>query len=283
MVSIMSQIFRTGMALLMVFGILTAPVSANEWNKWLNVAKDGIKASQDIPEAKEIEMGEGLSARLLGAAGLVKDKEVQQYVNTVGLLLALQTERSHLPWRFGVLDTDTVNAFAAPGGNVFITRGLFMMLRSEDELAGVLAHEIGHVLVRHHMDAIKHKQQLGVAAKVAGGYLNADKRITDAVFNSGMELYARGLDRDDEIEADQLGVVIATRAGYDPFGLPMVLQTMDRLDPGQADLSFMLATHPPTHDRLVELDQAMGTSFNELASSELHQRKLLQHQERLFR
>ncbi len=278
MIKIHKHLFLT---LLVCLLILPTEGTANDLTKWFNVAKDAVTSTLEAPESEELAMGDGLSARLLGAAGLVNDTDVQRYVNTIGMLLAQQTERPNLPWRFGVLDTDTVNAFAAPGGNVFITRGLFLLLGSEDELAGVLAHEIGHVLAKHHLNAIRHKKQMNVATQIAGNYIEADKQITDLVLNSGMELYSLGLDRDDEFEADKLGVVIAARAGYDAFGLPLVLQLLDSLDPNDADLGFMFATHPPTRERLTALDEAMGHRFDGMTASQLRQRQLFTHQQRL--
>ena len=110
-------------------------------------------AAGKVPRKKEIELGEELSAGLLGAVKLVNDPQVHKYVNELGRWLAEQTSRrkKKWPWRFGVLDTDAVNAFAAPGGHVFVTRGLFVLLENEAELAGVLAHEMGHVIKKHHL------------------------------------------------------------------------------------------------------------------------------------
>ena len=107
-----------------------------------DLIKKGTEAFQDVSESHEIEIGEGVAAALLGAAPLVKDDDVQRYVNQVGLWLALQSERPELPWRFGVIESDSYNAFATPGGNIFITKGLFLMMRTESELAGYLATKL---------------------------------------------------------------------------------------------------------------------------------------------
>jgi predicted Zn-dependent protease len=217
-------------------------------------------ATGDIPEPKEIEMGGGIASNLLGAAPLVNNAAVQKYVNDVGRWLAMQTERPDLPWQFGVLDDDDVNAFAAPGGYVFITKGLLMHMHSEAELAGVLAHEISHVLRKHHLKAIKKGARtdlmvefLGEATKDKGSSQNLVK-----LANAGTQLYARGLDKEDEFEADRMGVVIAARAGYDPYGLPAVLQTLETLNPKDSKLALMFKTHPALQDRLNLLNQEMG-------------------------
>lgn len=220
----------------------------------------------EINETQEIEIGSGIASTLLGAAPLVKDKAVQEYVNKVGLWLALQTERPNLPWHFGVLDSPTVNAFAAPGGYVFITSGLLQRMHSEDELAGVLAHEISHVLRKHHLLAIQKsakrglmKDALGMVASNQGGLKG---QALDKVLNAGIELYARGLDKADEFEADRMGVVIAARAGYDPYGLPAVLQTLDGISAKDSSLALMFKTHPTPAARLLALDQTMGTRMD---------------------
>lgn len=222
------------------------------------------KATEDVPEPKEIEMGGGIASNLLGAAPLLKNAAVQKYVNDVGRWLALQTERPDLPWQFAVLDDNDVNAFASPGGYIFITKGLLMNMKSEAELAGVLAHEISHVLRKHHLNAIKKGARTELMAeftsevvKDKGGSKNLLKLV-----NAGTELYARGLDKDDEFEADRMGIVIAARAGYDPYGLPAVLQTLQSLNPKDTKLALMFKTHPALTDRLNLLDQLMTGRFD---------------------
>ena len=121
-----------------------------------------------VDEPHEIEIGSGIASKLLGAAPLLADPGIQHYVNKVGLWLALQTERPDLPWHFGVLDSPNVNAFAAPGGYIFITRGLLRKMHDEDELAGVLAHEISHVIKKHHLIAIQKSAKRGLLTDVVG-------------------------------------------------------------------------------------------------------------------
>ena len=229
--------------------------------KTLSNVKD---ATTEIAEPQEIELGEGIASNLLGAAPLLKKPALQQYVNQVGLWLALQTERPDLPWRFGVLDDANINAFATPGGNIFITHGLLQRMNSEAELAGVLAHEIAHVLKRHHLQAIKKNARTSLLTDVAT--MAADRKGRNPALSklagAGTELYARGLDKDDEFEADRMGVVIAARAGYDPFGLPAVLQILQAIDPQNSDLALMFKTHPTPTDRLGLLDSLMSNGFD---------------------
>ena len=220
-------------------------------------------ATTEITEPQEIELGEGVASNLLGAAPLLKKPALQQYVNQVGLWLALQTERPDLPWRFGVLDDDNINAFATPGGNIFITNGLLQRMSSEAELAGVLAHEIAHVLKKHHLEAIKKNARTSLLTDVAAHAADRKGRnpAIAKLAGAGTELYARGLDKDDEFEADRMGVVIAARAGYDPFGLPAVLQILQGIAPDNSDFALMFKTHPTPSDRLGLLDSLMSTGF----------------------
>ncbi|SRR5579885_236528 len=219
-------------------------------------------ATAEVPEDREIEIGRGMAAALLGATPLVRDDGVQRYVNRIGMWIAGRTERAGLPWHFGVLDTETVNAFAAPGGYVFVTRGLLRIAGSESDLAGVLSHEIGHVLRRHHLEAIRKQALQGLAIDLVGEAVSRSAHFDATPFiQVGMQIYARGLDRDDEFEADGIGVVLAARGGYEPYGLPRLLLTINQLKPGAADLVLLNATHPPTMERLARLEKLMAGKF----------------------
>jgi predicted Zn-dependent protease len=230
-------------------------------NKVLDTAKNVVKATGEIGETEEIELGRDVAAQLLGAAPLMANEGVQRYVNHVGRWLASQTERGDLPWRFGVLEAPQLNAFATPGGNVFITRGLLERMKSEAELAGVLAHEIAHVLRRHHLKAI----QKGAQTALAGEALNQALARRDGndpnrakLISLGSEVFTRGLDKSDELEADRLGVAIAARGGYDAYGLPSVLQTLQAMNPQDSGLALMFKTHPAPGERLDALEKVQA-------------------------
>lgn len=222
------------------------------------------KATTEISEPKEIELGDGIASNFLGAAPLLQDQRIQKYVNNVGRWLALQTERPDLPWQFGVLDDNDINAFAIPGGYVFITRGLLMRMKSEAELAGVLAHEISHVLMKHHLQAIKKSARTELMSEFAGQVMqkNGVDPALSKLVSAGTEIYTRGLDKNDEFEADRMGVVIAARGGYDPYGLPAVLQTLQGVSPQDSGLALMFKTHPALNVRLDFLDKLMTNSFD---------------------
>ena len=255
--------------ILIALCISTATAQAFELN--INKLVDAIGKVKDlkpVDDKGEAEIGSGVAANLLGAAPLVQDDKLQAYVSRLGWWLAMQTERADLPWRFGVLDSDTVNAFAAPGGYVFITRGLLLRMRNESELAGVLGHEIAHVLRRHHLNAIQKSARTSLMADLASLAASSSEHaaLAEKAIGAGTELYARGLDKDDEFEADRMGVVIAARAGYDPYGLPAVLQTLEAANAQDSNLALMFKTHPAPQQRLELLDGLMTGSMDKYAS-----------------
>ena len=227
-------------------------------NKMVDTVRNVGKAVKEIEEPEEIAIGRDVAARLLGAAPLVAQPGLQRYVNQVGRWLAAQTERPDLPWQFGVLDSPNVNAFAVPGGTIFITRGLLERMRNEAELAGVLGHEIAHVLRKHHLKAI----QKGAQTALAGDAMSMALRdrggaARDRLIGLGTEMYSRGLDKSDELEADRLGIVIAARAGYDAYGLPSVLQTLQAMSAQDSALALMFKTHPAPGERLDAVGEKM--------------------------
>lgn len=234
--------------------------------KIIDIGSKAIQATASVPVEREVEIGRGMAASLLGAAPLLQDEKVERYVNRVGKWLASRAERPELTWHFGILNVDTVNAFAAPGGYVFVTRGLMRAARSEAELAGVLAHEIGHVIRRHHLEAIRKEAMRGIAVDLATEALNQQGFNASPFIKAGMQLYARGLDREDEYDADRVGVVLATRGGYEPYGLPRVLLTLNAMNPSDANLQLLSSTHPPLSERLLRLDQIMQGKFDSYAA-----------------
>ncbi len=213
-------------------------------------------------KTEEIRIGREITGNLLGAAPLVKDDKLQNYVNHVGRWVALQSDRPDLPWHFGVIESSDLNAFAAPGGYVMITRGLYNTLKTEAELAGVLAHEIGHVVKKHHLKVLQKQQLLDVGANVLGEQVAKDSDSVKKLIGSGAEVCARSLDKDAEFEADRIGVVLAARAGYDPYGLPEVLQEIGHASKDDGRVALLFKTHPHPDDRLAKLGEAAGDKLD---------------------
>lgn len=221
-------------------------------------------ATRETSEADEIRIGQEFAATLLGAKPLVADPPLQRYVNTLGRWLALQTGRPDLPWTFGVLDDAGFNAFATPGGYIFVTRGLVERMRSEAELAGVLAHEIAHVLKKHHLRAVQKNAGFALVGDLLAASGKGNGEARDTLVNIGRKLYASGLDQEDEFEADRLGVVIAARAGFDPYGLPAVLQTLQAQSANDGNFALLFKTHPPASARIDVLDALMTNRLDAL-------------------
>ena len=213
----------------------------------------------DVSEEDEIRAGQAVAANLLGAAPLVADEGLQRYVNTVGRWIAQQSERPGLPWRFGVLDSPDVNAYACPGGYVLVGKGLYQRLGDESELAGVLAHEISHVVRRHYVDLMRKQSAIAAGTSLLGKKLKKDKtNLVKSLVGNGAEIFARGLDKGAEFEADRSAVVLAARAGYDPYGFPAVLQKIAALGSADSAAALLFKTHPTPEHRLAELTAAMG-------------------------
>jgi predicted Zn-dependent protease len=252
---------------------LALPVAGCKYD-FSRIAEDVGTASTavfGVDEAEEMKIGNAAAATLLGAGPLVQDAELQRYVNRVGRWVAQHSSRPDLNWRFAVIDHPNINAFAAPGGYVFITRGLLLQLRSESELAGVLGHEIAHVTRKHHLDALQSEARMRLVGRAAETHLagkGVDMGDYAWVVNGAKALYTNGLDRDDELDADRIGVVLAARAGYDPYGLPAVLQTLDSFS-GSDDgrMALLFKTHPRPADRLDVLGRRMGSRLDYLTTT----------------
>jgi predicted Zn-dependent protease len=226
-----------------------------------------LKPLRQPSEGDEITLGRDVAANLLGASPLVNDPALQSYVNKVGQWIALHTDRPNLPWHFGVMDTDSVNAFATPGGYVFITRGMLLRMHDESELAGVLAHEISHVVAKHALNTMRQDKLTGMLSEKLGGYAQSRGKPEYAkLVSAGTEIYARGLDKQDEFAADRMGVVLAARAGYDPYGLPAVLQTLASINPKDDAVSLMFKTHPDPENRLELVTNVMEGHLDKYAS-----------------
>lgn len=213
---------------------------------------------------EEVRIGRQVAGDLLGAAPLVKDDTLQRYVNTVGRWVATQSGRKDLDWHFGVIESEDINAFAAPGGYIFLTKGLYKRLNNEAELAGVLAHEIAHVSKKHHLELLKQSSMIGALAQSVSKEVKSGDQAVQNLIGNGAEMLARGLDKEAEFEADRIGAVYAARAGYDAWGLPAVLQDMASINTKDNRLALLYKTHPTAADRVARLGEAVGDRFDSL-------------------
>lgn len=212
-----------------------------------------------IGEEQEIQMGQEAAAQVEAQMGLVDDPELQQYVSRVGQRLAAASERPDLPWRFQVVDDPSVNAFALPGGFIFVTRGIMAVFMSEAELAAVLGHEIGHVTARHSVEQLSQQQLFGGLAGLGVVLLDLGS-LGQGVLGTGLNLLFLKYSRDDERQADDLGLRYMTRENYEPDEMLDVFQTLERVGEasGGGGTPGWLATHPAPEDRFDRMSSAIG-------------------------
>jgi predicted Zn-dependent protease len=205
-----------------------------------------------IGEGQEIEMGRQSDPSIVAQYGLYPDSAIQRYVRDLGLRLAAVSERPELPWTFRVLDDPSINAFALPGGFIYVTRGILGHLESEAQLAGVLGHEIGHVTARHSVNQMS-RAQLATLGFGAAMIFSEDARRFGDVAQAGLGLAFLKFGRDDEDQSDELGVRYMTRLGYDPRELAGVMQMLGasgRLASGGGRLPEWQSTHPDPENRV---------------------------------
>lgn len=241
-------------------GLLSmAGVGSSLGDSAMNVAEKSMGKSEEEMSAEETALGPEIAGRVLGAAPLWDDAAAQRRVNLIGRWLASHTTRPELPWTFGVIDSPEINAFAAPGGYVLVTRGMYELLADDAEVAAVLGHEIGHVVQRDHYTVI-HKQEVAqagtqlVSSQVSVGGGLAGQFAKDYVTRNGAKVLLASLDREAEFRADQASEVYLARSGFDPLSLYAVLQKMTAFGTKSAALAQLYRTHPPLDQRLDRLD-----------------------------
>jgi predicted Zn-dependent protease len=206
-----------------------------------------------ISEAEEIEIGAAVSERVRQRYGVVQDANIHRYVTLVGTAIASASGKPNLPWTFIVLDTDAVNAFAAPGGFVHITRGALALIRDEAELAGVLGHEIVHVTERHTIRAIQKNKsiQMGADEKLSGNAALVNK-VAENVY---LDIIEKGFGRSEENESDEKGVVAVNKIGYAPQGLQRFLTRLQERNKDSKEKRGLFASHPEMKERLDRLSK----------------------------
>ncbi len=225
---------------------------------------------------EEISLGREIAGNLLGAAPLVKDAALQKYVNSVGRWVASQSDRPDLPWRFGVIESEDLNAFAAPGGYIMLTKGLYRKLANEAQLAGVLGHEIGHVVKKHQLKVLQKQQLLNFGASFLSDKYAKDNKLVSKAIGNGAEISARSLDKTAEYEADRLGLSYATRAGYEPYGLADVLQTLGQTSKNDGSVALLFKTHPHPDERLATLGDAVGSKLDNIKNGKTLENRFYQ-------
>ncbi|MDD8027352.1 MAG: M48 family metalloprotease [Acidobacteriota bacterium] len=279
----MSAARRAALVLVVLFGLLAGAAYgqniraiAGKIAKTAKTGKDVIKTAQtlrstfgDISEEEEYYIGRSVAALILSRYAVLNNPTLNSYVNTLGQAVALSSDRpeTYAGYHFQVLDTDEVNALAAPGGMIFLTKGLIKRCPDEEALADILAHEIGHVAARHGLQSIKKSRladafkQIESAAiqKYTPGELAKLTEVFDGVLGDISEsLIEKGYDRKYEYEADESAVKTAAKTGYDPAGLNRFLQTMIGDKSAGSDKGWF-KTHPTPEQRIERADKTMAS------------------------
>jgi len=229
-------------------------------------ASKAAEASRPINDSEEYYVGRAVAARILGKYKLDQNPKLTEYVNEVGNTVARKSSRPNpfKGYHFAVLDTQEINAFACPGGMIFITRGLLQTCKNEDQLAAVLAHEVGHVANKDGINSISQARWTQVftsmgteAAKqyggVAGNLVGLFEGSIDDVFKT---IVVNGYSRQAEETADAAALTELTKAGYDPNAMVILLTTMEAK--GKGSSSGIFKTHPPTSERLAKVKASVG-------------------------
>lgn len=256
----MLRSFRQFLTFVLLSTIFLAPaVSAAAQASWrVRLSQGDGYGTDDV--AEEIRFGREVAARIFGRHGMFDNQEVTTYVNLVGLSVAQQTNRPELAFRFAVLNTDEINAYAAPGGYIFVTRGALLKMQDEAELAGVLAHEIHHVTGRHIVRELNIQGADGAAAaglaRLIGGSTDAARAAFSQAVDQAIEiLFRNGYKREDEVQADRTAVLSAALAGYDPGALARYLERIGGIKEKATDV--LAKTHPASGDRIAWIRAAL--------------------------
>ena len=222
-------------------------------------------------EAQEIEIGKKSDEDIVGSLGLYNDKDLKKYIEKLGLELAAESERPHLPWTFRLVDDPAVNAFALPGGYIYVTRGILTYLNNEAELVGVIGHEIGHVTAKHSVQQMSTQQLIQFGFGLGRAILPKLEGLR-RLAGMGLGLMMLQFSREDENQADELGLRYMVRTEYDPRQLASVMTMLDGVTQAGngGRVPVWLSTHPDPGNRreriLRRVDAmdagSMGTTIN---------------------
>jgi beta-barrel assembly-enhancing protease len=251
--------------------VASAPVAGREQLGQIGGAVKRVQQLRDLQmtEAEEQQLGAAVSEKVRERYGVVQDANVHRYVTLVGTAVAQASTKPNLPWTFIVLDTDAVNAFAAPGGYVHITKGALALLQDESELAGVLGHEVVHVTEQHTVRAIQKSKAVQMGAdETLSGNAALFSRVVDNVYQN---VISNSFGRGEENESDEKGIVAANKIGYAPQGLSRFLTRLQDRNKGSEEKRGMFASHPAMKERLDRLTRQV-TSQKLAATATLPER-----------
>jgi predicted Zn-dependent protease len=226
-----------------------------------------------IGSQQEMALGRQAHGEILASMGAYEDDALQRYVTQVGRRVQAKAERPDLPWTFTVVDDPVVNAFALPGGFLYLTRGILAHMSSEAQMAAVLGHEIGHVTARHGVEQMSRAQLAGLGL-LLGSIVAPDLAALGDAAQMGVSLLFLSFGRDAERQADDLGLRYASAAGYDPHAMIEVLTMLDRTSGTGGRLPDWLSTHPNPANRIARLEQHIGAAPRTATVDEAFLRRL---------
>jgi predicted Zn-dependent protease len=202
-----------------------------------------------ISTAEEVEIGQQVAADVESKEKLLRNTNVQNYVDGVGQRIARICDRRDVSYEFKVINKDEINAFACPGGFIYVYTGLLEILDNEAQLAGVLAHEISHVVARHSIKKLQNIYGYSILATIALG--DKTEGAAGDIVNVAAMLILQGYSRDNEFEADRFGILYAKNAGYNPKGMIQVFEKFKKMEGSSSSVGLnLLASHPPPSDRI---------------------------------
>jgi len=242
----------TLVVLAVLLGGVTAEAQFN-LNKLKKAADKALDVADEVDrftfsEDEEIELGLAVSNRIRARYGVAQDPEVTRYLSLVGMSVAAKSGRSNLPWQWIILDTGAVNAFAAPGGYVHVTRGALAAMQSEAELASVLAHEVAHVTRKHTLKGLQKSMGMELAQNQAEYAVGST--FFNAVADQAAKAVLAGFGQAEELEADQVALDVTSQVGYRALGLTNFLGTLNRINAGSTSKAGLFRSHPDTDERI---------------------------------
>lgn len=212
----------------------------------------GKKSLILISTKQEVSLGKEFAQEIDSTNPISKDEILKSYVNQVGQKIAKISDRPELKYHFSVIDTPIVNAFACPGGFIYIYTGLLNIMDNEAQLAGVLAHEISHIVARHGIKRLQKVLGLQILLSIA---LGESSQLTQNAISAGVAIVLQGYSRENEFEADEFGTYYMTNSGYNPEGMVQLLEKLKKLSKSEPKFfEKLLASHPPTDQRIKKVE-----------------------------
>jgi predicted Zn-dependent protease len=232
------------------------------------VAAIALGACSSISQQEEVQMGAQASQQVNAQLPMLNDATINSYVNSLGRSIASTTSRADLSWQFGVVNTEVINAFALPGGYIYVNRGVLSRASNEGELAGVLAHEIEHVVQRHSVKQMEQAQGANIGVALACSLTNvcANQAAQAAIQVGGTAVFAK-FSRGDEVQADEGGFNNVVRTGINPRGMLTFFQKLlaeEQQSGGSSAASSWFADHPGTQDRIADIQRMLSENANRL-------------------